>query len=161
MRSHLRRIINELQKPDIWPLALRRALLRGMGVQVGPGAMILAGCDIVSGLLSIGAETFVNRGVLLDAAGGITIGSKVQIGFGSRLLTATHAIGPSTRRAGLACTQPVSIGDGAWIGAGVTVLPGVSVGAGCVVAAGSVVTADCLPDHLYAGIPAVAKRRLD
>jgi acetyltransferase-like isoleucine patch superfamily enzyme len=39
------------------------------------------------------------------------------------------------------------------------ILPGVTIGAGCVIAAGSVITKDTDPDTIYAGVPAVAKRR--
>ena len=45
------------------------------------------------------------------------------------IITADHAIGPSTRRAGPLHPAPVTIGDGAWLGARVTVFPGAVIGA--------------------------------
>ncbi|MFP7761491.1 acyltransferase [Marisediminicola sp. LYQ85] len=56
---------------------------------------------------------------------------------------------------------PVTIGDGAWVGARAIILPGVTIGSGCVIAAGSIVRADCAPNTMWAGIPAALKRRLD
>ena len=160
MRSHFARLIIELQKPDLWPLAVRRWLWRRMGARVEKGAMVLAGVDVMPGSLTVGQGAFVNRGCVLDASGGIVIGRRVHLAHGVRLLTVTHAIGPTACRAGAASTQPVRIGDGAWLGAGATVLPGVTIGHGCIVAAGSVVVTDTEPDALYAGVPAVRKKAL-
>jgi acetyltransferase-like isoleucine patch superfamily enzyme len=55
----------------------------------------------------------------------------------------------------------VSIGDGAWIGAGAKILDGVSVGTGAVVGAGAVVRDDVPADGIAVGIPArlVGSRR--
>lgn len=160
MSTHLARLLIALQRPDIWPLAVRRALLRRAGADVARDAMVLAGVDIVPGPLRLGAGAFCNRGVLLEAAGGIAIGVRAHLSFGVRIVTSTHRIGPPGCRAGVSRTAPVVIGDGAWLGAGAIVLPGVTIGAGAVIAAGAVVRHDCAPDTLYAGVPAVAKRRL-
>jgi maltose O-acetyltransferase len=75
-------------------------------------------------------------------------------------VTLSHAVGGPEQRAGERETAAVTIGRGAWLGAGVVVLPGVTVGDGCVVAAGSVVTRDLEPNALYAGVPAVKKSDL-
>jgi len=57
-------------------------------------------------------------------------------------------------------TAPVTIEDGAWLGAGCIVLKGVTIGAGTVVGAGAVVTRD-LPAHcIAAGNPARVIRLL-
>jgi acetyltransferase-like isoleucine patch superfamily enzyme len=160
MRAHLRRLLNELQKPDIWPLAARRLLLRWMGAEVGRGAMVLAGVDIVPGPLTLGAGAFVNRGCRLEATGGIAIGARVHLAYGVTILTTTHGPGQSDCRAGVSRSYRVVIGDGAWLGANATILPGVTIARGAVIAAGSVVVADTEPDTLYAGVPAVRKKAL-
>jgi maltose O-acetyltransferase len=51
-------------------------------------------------------------------------------------------------------TEPVSIGDGAWIGARVTILPGVTIGQGAMVGVGSVVTRDVPANAQVVGNPA-------
>lgn len=84
--------------------------------------------------------------------------------FGPNVLifTGTHDIGPASCRAvHPAKFAPVVIGNGCWLGAGVIVHAGLTIGAGCVIASGAVVTADCEPNGLYAGVPAVRKRELD
>ena len=48
----------------------------------------------------------------------------------------------------------VSIGDGAWIGAGAKVLDGVSIGDGAIIGAAAVVREDIRPRAVAVGIPA-------
>ncbi|MCZ4560902.1 acyltransferase [Rhodococcus sp. IEGM 1401] len=76
-------------------------------------------------------------------------------------MTGTHDIGtPEKRAAEPTRFRPVTIHDGAWLGAGVIVNPGISIGKGCIIAPGAVVTKDCEPNGLYTGVPAVRKRDL-
>jgi acetyltransferase-like isoleucine patch superfamily enzyme len=76
------------------------------------------------------------------------------------VLTTTHDIGPHEQRCHGSRSEPVTIGDGAWIGTRALILPGVHVGAGCVVAAGAVVTDSVPPDSLVGGVPAKVLRTL-
>jgi maltose O-acetyltransferase len=87
----------------------------------------------------------------------VTIGSDVQIGP-VQILTATHPLDAEMRRARWESAQPITIGDGAWIGGGVIVCPGVSIGEQAVVGAGSVVTRDIPPRVLAVGSPCKAVR---
>lgn len=160
MRSYLFRLINQVQRLDILPIALRIWLLKCAGVRFGGPATLFCGIDWVEGPLSIGKGAFINRGVLIEGPGGIEIGDLVHIGPGAQILTSTHEIGGSARRAAELRRRPVVIGAGSWIGAGAIVLPGVTVAPGTVVAAGSVVTEDTGRDDLYAGMPARRKRDL-
>lgn len=50
--------------------------------------------------------------------------------------------------------RDITVGAGAWLGAGVIVVAGVTIGPGVVVAAGAVVTRDLPPDCIAAGVPA-------
>jgi putative colanic acid biosynthesis acetyltransferase WcaF len=52
---------------------------------------------------------------------------------------------------------PITIDDGAWVGASVFVGPGVEIGAETVVAAGSVVTHNLPANSVWAGNPAVQR----
>jgi maltose O-acetyltransferase len=110
--------------------------------------------------LRIGRRVFINVGVYIDASGDVVIGDDAAIGQHVLILTHTHEIGPSARRAGPLRPAPVRIGNGAWIGARSVVMPGVEVGDGAVVAAGAVVTTDVPADTLVAGVPAAVKRPL-
>ena len=51
------------------------------------------------------------------------------------------------------CADPITIEDGAWLGAHVVVGPGVTIGARSVIGAGSVVTRDIPPDVVAMGVP--------
>ena len=164
MRARLRQLVsrvvlNQLIASSLVGRTLRWRLLRACGLDVErceiEAQMFCGGTDI-----AIGAGCFVNVRALLDNSARITIGPNAYLGPNVTIVTSTHAVGPTGRRAGDLVAAPVVIGAGAWLGAGVTVLPGVTIGAGCVIAAGSVVTADCAPDGLYAGAPAVRKRSL-
>lgn len=127
-------------------------------IYLGKGVTILRNCEF-QGPVQIGDDTFVNRDGYFRA--GTTIGRSVAIGPFVRLITDSHEIGSSGRRAGRSVTKPIVIGDGTWIGAGVTVLGGVTVGAGCIVAAGSVVVSDVPPDTVVAGVPAKYIRKIE
>ncbi len=103
--------------------------------------------------ITIGPRTFINYDcVFLDCAA-ITIGAEVQIAPGVHLYTATHPLDALTRRSGLEAAEPITIGDGVWLGGRAVVCPGVTIGENTVVGAGSVVTRDLPPGVLAAGAP--------
>jgi acetyltransferase-like isoleucine patch superfamily enzyme len=107
----------------------------------------------------IGDNSFINQRCLIFP--GVTIGQNVSIGPNTTLITATHVMGPSSRRADATVFKPINIGDGCWLATNVVILPGISIGKGSVIAAGSVVINDCDPDSLYGGVPAKCIRKLD
>lgn len=144
----------------LMPQPLRPKWLNWFGANVHARAAIASGVVVSDKNFSAGPRTFVNRGTFIDASARVELGSDVAIGMGVHLITSTHRLGDSGRRAGEADSARISVGDGTWIGAGSIVLPGVVIGRGCVIAAGSVVTKDCAPDTLYAGTPARAIRAL-
>ena len=106
--------------------------------------------------ISIGSRTIINVGGYLSGEGGLSIGADVLIGPHVKLLSAGHAIDAGhVHIAKNAITRaPVTIEDGAWVGAGAVVLEGVTIGAGAVVAAGSVVRTDVPAGAVFAGVPA-------
>lgn len=111
--------------------------------------------------VQLGRQVFINYGVSMFGAGGIRIGDNVSIGPRSVIMTGTHEIGTSDRRAKIpSYFVPVSIGDGSWIGANVTIQGGVTIGRGAIVANGAVVVSDCASNGLYGGVPAKLIRTL-
>ncbi|MFT4036135.1 MAG: acyltransferase [Patulibacter sp.] len=144
----------------LWPIRVRALLLSWQGGAVHGSARIFAGTKIVGTQLAVGAHSFINSGCHLDATEQLTIGADVHLSPRVMVLTVSHAIAGPERRGGGVERAPVTIGDGAWIGAGAIIFPGVTVGRGAVVGAGSVVTRDVEPDHLYAGSPAKPVRAL-
>ena len=127
--------------------------------------------------ITIGDGVFIGRNTILsckngdiDLAAGANIGfnceifsaSRVVIGASVLVAAYSYVIGgdhdfsdPSTpvldqgRR-----STGVTIGDGAWMGAGAKILDGVTVGAHAVVGAGAVVRSDVPPYSVAVGIPA-------
>jgi acetyltransferase-like isoleucine patch superfamily enzyme len=106
----------------------------------------------------IGNSSFINQRCLLGP--NVTIGENVSLGHHVSLITATHDIGNSEKRAGTILFKEINIGDGSWIGANTTILPGVTLGKGCIIAAGSVVNKNCECNSLYGGVPARFIKRL-
>lgn len=106
----------------------------------------------------IGERVFINTDCIIRP--NVSIGDNVSVGQRVSLITDTHALGESEKRAGEGEFGRIKVGNGCWIGACSTVLGGVTIGDGTVIGAGSVVIRDCLPDSLYCGVPARFVKRL-
>ncbi len=140
----------------------RASLLRLFGATIGERCFIRGGLQIQEGFnFVIGDDVFVNAGCCFDVSAPIRIGNRVQFAYQVTLVTGGHEIGDHHNRAGEHAARPITIGDGAWIGARATILPGVRIGAGAVVAAGALVTSDVPEDGLVAGVPARFIRTLN
>jgi maltose O-acetyltransferase len=180
--GHLLRVIREESVEFHWRLVLTRlvlsplpvhvgirlrpAVLRLIGFRIGHGTVFLDMPQITgpAGLydrLVIGRDVFLNVGCLLDLGATITIGDRVNIAHQVLLMTTSHELSTSERRAGALYARPVGVGDGVWLGARCIVLPGVTVGTGAIVAAGAVVTRDVKPHTMVGGVPARVIRELD
>ena len=144
---------------------LRTAILRIGGWNIDRTALFAdvphwSGPGKVRRRLSIGPDCWINVGCRFDLSDDITIGSGVAIGHDVMIMTSTHQLGGHERRAGELTTAPVTIEQGAWIGARAVILPGRTIGSGAVVAAGAVVTRDVPPDVIVGGVPARELRRM-
>jgi acetyltransferase-like isoleucine patch superfamily enzyme len=115
---------------------MRVALLRSCGVKVGRGC-------------------YVGFNVMCDTnfSEMISIGNNVTISHGTQIYA--HTITPAKSRLARLyhSAKPVTIDDGAWIGAGCLILPGITVGEDCMIGAGSVVSKNTNPRSVYAGNP--------
>lgn len=143
--------------------ACRRFLLRLCGINIHSSANFCGPSRIYGrGSLHIGAETWISPGAVIytQVGANIHIGSRCDIGHDVEFIPGSHAIGTSLRRAGCGTVNPITVGDGSWIGARSIILGGVTIGEGSVVAAGSVVTKSVPPNCLVAGVPAKVKRQL-
>lgn len=147
---------------DVVPNRLRGYLLRAAGVQFSQRPLVLSRLRLSGEApLILGADVFINHDCIVDCHAPVVVGSGVQIASGVSIITVTHPRGGPHRRAGCQVLRlPVVIEDGVWVGTNVTILPGVTIGAGCILAAGAVVHQDCLPNGLYAGVPARRVRDL-
>jgi acetyltransferase-like isoleucine patch superfamily enzyme len=127
--------------------------------------------------VTIGNGVFIGRNTILSCRNGsIRIADGANIGFNCEIFSASLVtIGPNVLMAAYGyliggdhdfsdATQPVlaqerrssgvTIGDGAWLGAGAKILDGVEIGAGSIVGAGAVVRESIPAGAIAAGIPA-------
>jgi acetyltransferase-like isoleucine patch superfamily enzyme len=122
----------------------------GKRVVYYPGVWILSGRK-----LTLGNEVDLAKDAMVTTDGGVTIGDRTLIGYGTKIFSSNHVIPPAGQRIFGAghVFKPVSIGSDVWIGANCTILPGVTIGDGAVVAAGSVVSRDVIANSVVAGVP--------
>ncbi len=122
----------------------------GKQVQIADGVLILN-----PQFIEVGDFAVINDRVLLQSCkgAGIVIGERAILSYGAQVLTGGMEQSDDQANRGHD-TAPVSIGPGAWIGAGAIVLPGVTIGASAVVGAGAVVTKDVPEGCKVAGSPA-------
>jgi acetyltransferase-like isoleucine patch superfamily enzyme len=98
-------------------------------------------------------NVFVNQNCTFYDLGGLDIADGMVIGPNVSIITTSHPLEPSQRRAAT-IGRPIVIEKSVWIAAGTTIIGGVTVGANSVVAAGSVVTKGVPPNTLVGGNPA-------
>ena len=133
----------------------RAALLRGLLGSVGEHVWLEPPfrCDYGS-QITIGSGVYANYDLTVLDCAPVTIGDLVLFGPRVTIATASHPIDHGQRVVDLyEYARPVTIEDGAWLGAHVVVGPGVTIGARSVIGAGSVVTRDVPPDVVAAGNP--------
>ncbi|HIH77658.1 MAG TPA: acyltransferase [Halobacteria archaeon] len=104
--------------------------------------------------IEVGDDVFINRGVYLDAKGGIVIGNFVGLAEGAEIYTHNHSESDNTKKE----YSRVVIKDFAMIAAHAMILPGVTVNEQAIVAAKALVTKDVEPNMVVAGIPAKVVR---
>jgi maltose O-acetyltransferase len=130
----------------------------------GPGTKIWNSVHIDKpSKLVLGASVSINRGCIIHAGGGVSIGDDTLIGPGVVIYSQNHCFSdPSVliRNQGYE-TKEVTIGKNVWIASRAIILPGVTIGDGAVIGAGSVVTKNVIPRGLVAGSPAKLMRKID
>ncbi len=114
--------------------------------------------------LSCGEHVYIGEGVILDASGGLTIGSHTTLAAGVFVWTHT------SHKANLAMAneigsdlierKPTKIGNGVFIGGPAVVVCGVSVGDRTVILPMSCVTRDIAGNCMVGGSPAKIVKRL-
>ena len=151
-RWHVRLTFVEALFSVVPPFTLarsRRLALQVCGLRPGRatffwGRTQIRGPGPVASRLRIGSDCGFNDGCEFDLAAPITIGNHVAVGHEVRFLT-------TLRQDGTESAAPITIGDGAWLGARCTISGGVTIGAGAVVGAGITVTKDVAPNMLITG----------
>ncbi|NOU28818.1 MAG: acyltransferase [Polyangiaceae bacterium] len=128
-------------------------IVLGRNVYVGHNA-ILKGYH--KGLMEIGDQTWIGQQCFFHSAGGLTIGQRVGIGPGVRIITSVHSeVGVETPVLFSPVEfAPVVVEDDSDIGVGTVVLPGSRIGKGAIIGANSLVKGEIPPFAIAAGSPA-------
>lgn len=137
---------------------LKSLFLRINGAVIGERVIFYPGIWIAPGRnLVLGDDVDLAWGVLIDSVGGVTIGDRTLVGFGTKIFSRNHVVPPQRGPifASGHTNRPVIIGKDVWLGANVIVLPGRTIGDGAVVGAGSVITKDVPPYTVVGGNPAI------
>jgi acetyltransferase-like isoleucine patch superfamily enzyme len=110
--------------------------------------------------IRVGRKVFINQCCTIYDMGGVEIGDLVMIGPNVNIITASHPLEPSKRRAYVEA-KPIVIEKNVWIATAVTILGGVTIGENSVIGAGAVVTKDVPANCFVAGVPAKVIRSLE
>jgi putative colanic acid biosynthesis acetyltransferase WcaF len=142
--------------PTPWPASLKRGVLRLFGAEIGAGVNIKPRVNIhFPWKLTIGEHAWIGEEVFILNFEPVVIGAHTCISQRAFICTGNHNYASaefSYRNA------PITIRDGAWIGAQCFVAAGVCIGTEAVALAGSIVTRD-LPDAMVcSGNPCVPTR---
>jgi maltose O-acetyltransferase len=154
------RVVRLTTKPGVIPV------LRMFGARIGED------CDFETPLvihnaqrryrnLTVGSRCHLGKDVFIDLADTVTLADRVTVSMRAVILTHFDA-GQSPLAAGAmpATHRPVTLGRGAYVGAGAILLAGVDIGESAVVGAGAVVTRSVPPRTMVAGSPARAIREI-
>lgn len=133
-------------------MGIKVALLRAFGAKIGKGLVIKNNVIIKSPWnLVVGDDCWIGEYCWIDNLDKVVIGNNVCISQGAMLLTGNHDYTMSSMPYRNA---PITIEDGAWVGARAVVCPGVSVHENAILTVGSVATHDLASDSIYQGNPA-------
>lgn len=133
--------------------ALKCSVLRAFGAKIGRNVTFKPQVKITfPWKLTVGDHVWVGEDCWLLNLERIVIGSHVCISQRAFLCTGSHNF---KRPLFDLITKPITLEDGAWVGANAWVGPGVTFGSHAVLTAGSVAAQNLEPFGIYRGNPAV------
>ncbi|WP_447977169.1 acyltransferase [Candidatus Nitrospira bockiana] len=159
-------LIEKLLRWCIHP-RLRARCLHLLGARIGKRARIYEVVLInpFAGFanLSVGHDSVIGTGTMIDLTGRVRIGSHTAIAPGCMFITHSDPgsrIGNRLTALYPRTVEPIQIGDHVWIGAQTLILGGVMIGDEVVIGAGSLVTRDIPSGVVAYGRPAMPARSL-
>ena len=136
-----------------WPSGVKARLLRAFGARVGRGVCIKPQVNIhLPWKLEVGDYAWIGEEAFILNFEPIKIGAHACVSQRAFLCGGNHDYRDSAMSYR---NRPITVGDGAWVGAQVFVAPGVTVGAEAVATAGSVVLNDLPAGMICSGNPCV------
>lgn len=137
----------------------RKFIYRLFGIKIGKGSTIHTKARFYDPRnISVGDDTIIGEGVVLDGRDKLSIGSHVDIATEVMIYNSEHNVNDENFAAD---NGKVIIEDYVFIGPRAIVLAGVTIGRGAIVGAGAVVTKDVPPFAIVGGVPAkiIGERR--
>lgn len=143
--------------PVPWPSAVRVALLRAFGAEIGEGVVIRSNVNVTfPWRLEVGDHVWFGEEVIVLSLAEVTIESHVCISQRAFLCTGSHDFhAPGFDLV----TKPIVVRTRSWVAAQAFIAPGVEIGQGSMVGAGSVVLESVPAQSLVLGNPAKIVKR--
>lgn len=130
----------------------KRGLLRLFGARIGKGVVIKPCVNIkYPWNLEVGDYVWIGENVWIDNLGPVKIGANSCLSQGAFILCGNHDYKSTAFDL---MVMPVTLEEGAWIGAKTVVCPGVTVGTHAILTVGSIATKNMEPYAIYTGNPA-------
>lgn len=140
-----------------WPPRIKTLLLRMFGAKIGESVYWKPRINIhIPWKLEVGSHTWVGEEVNIINFAPVKIGAHCCLSQRSFLCSGNHDYRHPDMRYRHA---PITIEDGAWVGAGAFVGPGVEVGVDAVITAHSVASKSLQGGWVYSGHPCCAVRQ--
>jgi len=145
-----------LLNPLVTSYTAKRWVLRRFGARLGKRVLIKPSVHVkYPWHLEIGDDAWIGERAWIDNFVKVRIGANAVVSQGAYVCTGNHDW--SDPGMGL-IVKPVTVEDGAWVGAFARIGPGVTVGREAIVTLGSVLLQDADERGVYTGNPAVRVR---
>lgn len=151
--------VNILLVRPSWSISsgFKVGILRVFGAKIGKGVVIKPRVNIkYPWKLVVGNHCWIGEDVWIDNLGQVTLEDNVCISQGALLQCGNHNYKKSSFDLIVA---PISLKQGCWIGARSCVAPGVTLETHAILTMGSTATTDLEAFSIYAGNPAVFKKK--
>lgn len=146
-----------LLNPIVTSYSFKRWLLRRFGASIGRDVIIKPNVHVkFPWELEIGDNCWIGERSWIDNMVPVRLGDNVVVSQGAYLCTGNHDWADPGM--GLV-VAPITVQDGAWIGAFSRIAPGVTVGRQSVITLGSVLLHNAEPNGVYRGHPAALVTR--
>lgn len=134
--------------------------LKIMGANIGKGVKIYGKIYIIGYYqnLSIGNNTTLNHGVVLNLSDKLNIGNNVRISTYTTFHTGKLILNIPGEQSHV--TSSINVEDNVWIASSSIINAGVKIGANSVIGANSFINKNIEPYTMYAGSPAKLIRRI-
>lgn len=136
---------------------VRRLLYKCTGLKIGSGSRIYMKCTLVQPWkITIGKNTIINEGCVLDGRGTLNIGDNCSISMQTMIISASH---DRKSKEFAYYKKPVVIKNCVWTGVRAIILDGSILNDRSIISAGSVFKGIAEEEGIYVGVPASLQKK--